>query len=300
MAKKDLSDTEIFLIENSYDKKSLSNKDSGATLKERQLYKKNAFKRMTQKEKGITIPKPTKPQLFRYNIDYSVDCKEERANEGAYSDWSSHSEYYIIGASPIKHSDDFNVIAANEFNTDDDCYLLWVVWSTGDSFGRAEHGSHEMVFLFKDPDLAQIAAQKIALDYETNKYDYGDEYEYMNKVVFEIDPEINLDETTTQPDSNIIQDLIKTRKYFNTSSSDYKGYFESLDEINVVHLKFNNPEHNPKRILNISSPYSASDDQKFNLSKQSEGDRKALIEKMEILYETKHIALQSSKKQFKI
>lgn len=89
-------------------------------------------------------------ELFGYRVSISSVCTEDYREEceDGYGNWSSsHSNYFeSIEKSDSKLPD---VLSESDFKTGDKCFVVWVEWSSGNSFGRGFNSDCECLWVFK-------------------------------------------------------------------------------------------------------------------------------------------------------
>lgn len=82
-------------------------------------------------------------------------CYESHRSEEEYGDWYSNSDFSIKGVYANK-PDGWDVESFDlpfECNIGDPVFVLWMTYSSGDSFGHSE-GNGEVLWVFKDPLIA--------------------------------------------------------------------------------------------------------------------------------------------------
>lgn len=88
---------------------------------------------------------------FGYKVSYEQNGGQIGPNE-RYGEWSAS---YSNSVKDVHIDPKYPDIASiHEFKPADVAFLVWVEYSTGDSFGRADRGSVESIGLFKDEATA--------------------------------------------------------------------------------------------------------------------------------------------------
>jgi len=151
----------------------------------------------------------TKEQpMFGYKVPVSSQSYESWCNsDEEFASWGESSDWNLGGtATPEKKYPD--VVCPHDFAPGDTAYLVWVVYSTGDSFGHHSGGGHELVGLFRDRDTAE----KLAADIEANAWAYNRRGGSRDAGYHFVTPD---------------------GQEFKSGYAPWKGYFESLDNARV-------------------------------------------------------------------
>jgi hypothetical protein len=96
-------------------------------------------------------------------VQYSQICTNDYHSGEQYGDWSTSYDFAVHGVTHgdrsrwegLAHQQElFNV--QFDINIGDTVYVLWMTYSSGDSFGNAD-GMGEILWVFKDQAIATIA-----------------------------------------------------------------------------------------------------------------------------------------------
>lgn len=125
-----------------------------------------------------------------------------RSNE-QWGDWSAESEHELVGISRCEEYPD--IVSSLDIKDGEKCFVVWVQWSSGDSFGHHSGAYSEAFAVFKDKACAEAFAKALrAADVEKQSI-----------ITFESE------------DGQTI-----TINYF-----PFYGYFESVDFIEVAEMR---------------------------------------------------------------
>jgi hypothetical protein len=136
-----------------------------------------------------------------YKVIINSSCDDSEFSDEKWGPWSedwSHSFGSIHRITPPQYSDvssDLNILA------EEPVYVVWVEYSTGDSFGWANRGRAVAVGVFKTYEDAQ------ALEAWLNNKDKARSYS----------------QTYDSPDGQILQIYCE-----------WEGYFERLESVNIT------------------------------------------------------------------
>ncbi len=134
-------------------------------------------------------------------VDVDHNCYDSYHSGEQWGDWHSHSSTKINGVSLCTQKDGWRDRVPIDFDVKigDTIYLIYCVYSTGDSFGHASGGSYECIIAYKT--LAKADAARKALDSSSK----------------------NFDDCTV----NLVSESGKIVPYYRP----WLGYFESLDRL---------------------------------------------------------------------
>lgn len=99
-----------------------------------------------------------KPTVFT-KLDVEVGSREVVTRQGDKDDEWDHddtsTDWWFKSAHLTKNQEDYSdAIYPGFLEAGDVVHIVWAVWSTGDSFGRSEHGQMEVISVHKDPVVA--------------------------------------------------------------------------------------------------------------------------------------------------
>lgn len=113
-------------------------------------------------------------ELFGYAVEIKQYCIHSHREPEEYGSWEEEYENSLVGISPTKEYPD--IVSNIEVKTGETCFVVWAVWSNGDSFGTAYNGSVEPLALFKTYDEAR--GFRLELEKACNN---SDEYGFLLK-----------------------------------------------------------------------------------------------------------------------
>jgi len=91
-------------------------------------------------------------------VKYKSYCLNSFQSEKDYGDWGSTNDFSVEGVTLTKPEDynfeEFEV--PDSVKKGDDVYVLWMSYSTGDSFGSST-GNGEIIWVFSDKKLGEKA-----------------------------------------------------------------------------------------------------------------------------------------------
>lgn len=136
-----------------------------------------------------------------YKVDLEEYMYQSESSDELYGDWSSSSSWELRKVTKVHKNTYGDVSCMFDFAPGDTAFLVWVEYSTGNSFGYAYRGSSESVALFKDYPTAKRLADLIESD-GSKDWSYSEVYK--------------------SPDGQEF-----------TIYTPWLGYFESLEEVHV-------------------------------------------------------------------
>lgn len=159
---------------------------------------------------------PIKIRINSHEHSYSSYSDEE------YGPWYIDTTTEIQSVSIVNDTDYFDLIIENDFDITADCYLVYALYSGGDSFGSSS-GNIEYIKLFKTLDEAQLFKDDLELleKYASSNFKHD---EFIPKIFDNID---------TKYDFNRSFEYFGEKFYL-----PWGGYFEALEDIGLIKLKF--------------------------------------------------------------
>lgn len=151
-------------------------------------------------------------KIWYLDVIYKTNClvlEDTYGHEGPYTGYTHDSCSYVVERLSLakNHGD---LVVGFEPNIKEKYYLLYAVYSTGDSFSRHEGGGIYFVDLYKDLDLAEL-----------NKKIIEDNHQYYK----------NSDNFASLDILDQVGNLVKL-------SPPWQGYFEELDYIAIEPIGF--------------------------------------------------------------
>ncbi len=105
--------------------------------------------------KWIVFKNTNNSPVFGYNVEIYSYCTNSESSDEEWGSWSSDHTNIFKSAKPVKKTDLVDVNSSLDIKSGETAYIVWVEYSTGDSFGCANRGSIEVVGIFQDQDSAQ-------------------------------------------------------------------------------------------------------------------------------------------------
>lgn len=141
---------------------------------------------------------------YKVSINQRQDSYEHDGQE--YGSWSSSNSNSFDSISRCAKYPD--VICPIKFKEGDKCYVVWVEYSTGDSFGHADRGSVESIGVFKDYACAEeLQEQLLKFNPDVNTNDWENKYRFEYQT--------------------------SDGQEFKIGFVPWVGYFETLDEVHI-------------------------------------------------------------------
>jgi len=148
-----------------------------------------------------------KNKHYGYEVDLESRCVDSEHSPEEYGDWCESYEN-SIGQYARKTDKYPDVASIHDIEKGLNAFVVWIVWSSGDSFGHAYGAHSEVIGLFKDMESAlslKESIEKWRPNEKTKKWE--EQYSYFFNT----------------PDGQI----------FESGFAPWAGYFESLDSVNV-------------------------------------------------------------------
>jgi len=179
-----------------------------------------------------------KPTNTGLRIDINKTCTDSQRSEEEFGDWSESYINMLSGVSITDHMPD--IVTTLDVRAGDEVIVVWVEWTTGDSFGSAFCGQNEPIAVFKDYESAAELESfledsehydKIASAWHVTKFQAENlinEVKKPHKVTYEFVPDEG------KPHGQI-------KMYLHTSDGQaidfsylpWHGYFDRLEHINI-------------------------------------------------------------------
>lgn len=87
--------------------------------------------------------------MFGYHVQIKRTCTSSSPSTKRYGDWNETYSHKIDNEIVETHSYP-DVVTSLDFQHGQNAFVVWAVYSTGDSFGRAECSSSEVFGIFED------------------------------------------------------------------------------------------------------------------------------------------------------
>lgn len=94
-----------------------------------------------------------KKNKFGYKVDIGQECENEIEADEEYGSWERSYSNWFEKISKTKGVPD--VVSDFDIQPGETCYVVWVEYSSGNSFGTAENENVEAVGVFKDKECAR-------------------------------------------------------------------------------------------------------------------------------------------------
>lgn len=174
------------------------------------------------RRKKETVEDSIKEVGFRVNVDHYTDITDECGQDEEWCRDSTTSSWTVNGLEIEEKYPD--VTACFPVASGDQCYLVYAVHSTGDSFGHDENSQITYVDLFSTSEKAHAAA-KVIQDHASWYRQVNNQYSRKNVTELENKYEQTYGVNITRENGNIL--LVDTG---------WNGYFESLSYVEVINL----------------------------------------------------------------
>ncbi len=142
--------------------------------------------------------------MSKYKVEFNQVCISSHRDPGSYGDWSESFDNSFRRITKVKDYADLTSIF--DFKDGEKAYLVWLEYSSGDSFGHDEKSSVTAIGLFKDYKTATELKDKILADNKEKDHEY-------------------------KPIKIETSDGQKFSEY-----PSWKGYFESLDNVIITEV----------------------------------------------------------------
>lgn len=147
-----------------------------------------------------------------YKVELEEHTNSYESAQELYGEWSSSSGWYFRKITKVKDIEKSYADITSELDIDpgEIVNVVWLEYSTGDSFGHAYKGKACAVAIFK-ADSYEATEDFVK---HINKQQYNSDSEYMYQNVYEA------------------LDGQKIHFY-----SEWSGYFETLEEVHIEHTR---------------------------------------------------------------
>ena len=114
-------------------------------------------------------------------VQYESICTDSYREDREYGDWSEDFDFEVKSVSVtsrgqwsgLAHREErFNLAVDADYG--DRVYVLYMIYSSGDSFGHGT-GYNEIIWVFKDPEVGRQAQDSIRANGESFSIDFKDE-----------------------------------------------------------------------------------------------------------------------------
>jgi len=150
----------------------------------------------------------SKKQMFGYTVYLEQTNHISEREEAEWGSWSSDNSWDFRGVS--KGGEYPDIASSLDIPAGEDCFVVWVQWSSGDSFGHSSGAYAEPIGIFKS-----IAAAHELADAVENLHNF--ECGKMQK----------------NGDGYIID--TSDGQHFEDNFCSWRGYFESVDCVAIEH-----------------------------------------------------------------
>lgn len=123
-----------------------------------------------------------KKNKFGYKVDIGQRCEKDIESDEDFDSWENSFSNWFEKISKTKNVPD--VVSDFDIKQGETCYLVWVEYCIGNSFGMAENEGVEVVGVFKDKACAKELEQAIKEQnqaYRQGELAFGESWEYMQK-----------------------------------------------------------------------------------------------------------------------
>ena len=109
-------------------------------------------------------------KIYGYDVEIESLCTHSEHEHEAYGSWEEHYSNRFGRIFPVEQGGD--IISSIKAKSGEKVWVVWVEYSTGDSFGNSHCGSTEAIAIFKDID----AAEELVKALENSKRDSDDNF----------------------------------------------------------------------------------------------------------------------------
>lgn len=186
--------------------------------------------------------------LYEYPVDVDVYTSHSERSDEPYGPWSESNDVSVAQVNVLNETSKVfsnSAVSAHKFALGETAYLVFLTVNTGDSFGHATNASFQCVHLFENIDLAMMAAQHIELDYAVKDYAFNSGTKNANTISF-------------------LNDKMEYQEFY---TYEYKGYFESLNNLWVIKAGVGSPKCETIYDGNLSKYRNNGDENKINARK---------------------------------
>lgn len=145
-------------------------------------------------------------KMYGYKVEVESHCDSSYRSPEQWGEWRESYSNHLKSMS--SHDDEYpDVVSIFNIDPGQMALVVWIEWSSGDSFGRADRGRTEVIGLFRDMESAQSLKQQIESwqPNETNKWEEQHSYHFKT------------------PDG----------QEFKSGFAPWAGYFDSLDAVHI-------------------------------------------------------------------
>lgn len=147
-----------------------------------------------------------KNKKFGYKVEIASICTNSEYSIEESSEWSESFDNFFKKITKTKKYPD--IVSDVDFNIGHPVYLVWIEYSTGDSFGYSSRGRTESIGIFTDKQTANELIKALE-DFNKKIENYDDKYKFYCKT--------------------------SDGQEFLYQHAPWAGYFEYLDEIHCEH-----------------------------------------------------------------
>lgn len=102
-----------------------------------------------------------------YKVNIYQSCESDYPEE-EYGDWSESCSNSFDLISRTRDKDYPDIVSSLDIKIGDPCYVVWVEWSSGDSFGSGYRNHNDSVAVFKTYEDADDLKTRIEKGGDTN------------------------------------------------------------------------------------------------------------------------------------
>lgn len=171
------------------------------------MSKNEAIKNLGEADKISIKDLAAAGMIHSYKVEINSYCEHSEREPEEFGSWEESFSNSLGKVKRTSKKEYGDVLSKFDLKKGDDAFVVWIEYSTGDSFGHAERGSTMAIGIFTDVKAARVLAAKI------NEYDRdvntaaGDKFKYGFKT----------------PDG----------QFFECGYAPWLGYFEHLNEVHV-------------------------------------------------------------------
>lgn len=106
----------------------------------------------------------TDKTYYGYKVPITKVLEHSHYSNEQWGEWEEHYSVWLERNEVQKITDEQqtpDVVSTLDLEPGSDAWIVWVVWSTGDSFGFAEHSHYEVLGIFADSYSPSVFAKYI-------------------------------------------------------------------------------------------------------------------------------------------
>ena len=153
-------------------------------------------------------PKKSDVKYYGYGVEVISRCTEDYRSPEEFGEWRESWDNHLKGIARlgVEHPD---VVSIHDIPRGEDAWVVWVEYSSGDSFGQSEHGYTEIIGIFRKADYDAAEELQRGLK-QTVSYDFKNRTNWHEYKIETSDGQV-----------------------FESGFASWTGYFERLDNVYI-------------------------------------------------------------------